>query len=560
MEITENSSTGLKRAFTLTIPASRIEALIDGEVQKIAPQVRMPGFRPGKVPGNLVRKMHGEQLHAQAINEAVRSGVDTLLREKQLRPAMQPSVNLASDYAQGTDARVDVELEVLPQVTAPSTDGLKLERLTAPVTDEQVDEVLGRIAGQNTRFDDAPEGHAAENGDQVEIDFVGRIDGEEFEGGKAEGAPLTLGSGTFIPGFEDGLIGATSGETRTVPVTFPEDYQAAHLAGKAAEFEVTVRAVRRPGETQLDDAFAKSLGLEGIDKLRELVRGQIEQEHAGLTRTQMKRALLDQLAAGHDFEVPEGMVEAEFNQIWQQLEQEAQRSDDPEAARAELEAERDDYRRIAVRRVRLGLLLSEIGQANNVQISGQEMNALLQQAAQQYRPEDRQRFLEYVQSEPMAAAQLRAPLYEDKVVDFLFDKAEITDREVTRSELEAAIEAEEGATSGAAGEGQAAQSDNTVAAVTDKPAKAGSKKAKAAAPAAETPTAETLAGGDDAVLAEPAKTGATRKGGKKAAATSEAPAADTAPADAAPAADQAVAAEPAKKGASRKGSAKPKAG
>jgi trigger factor len=235
-----------------------------------------------------------------------------------------------------------------------------------------------------------------------------------------------------------------AGEQRTITVTFPADYPAENLKGREAEFDITVQAVKVEGETKLDDDFAKNFGLDGIEKLRDIMRAQLEQETAGLTRTQMKRALLDQLAAGHDFAVPQNMVEAEFSQIWQQLEQEVSRADDPEAAKAEIEAEREDYRRIAERRVRLGLLLSEIGQANNIQISNQEMNMLIQQAAQQYRAEDRQRFIEYVQSEPMAAAQLRAPLYEDKVVDFLFDKAEVTDREVTREQLEAAIEAEEG--------------------------------------------------------------------------------------------------------------------
>jgi len=217
-------------------------------------------------------------------------------------------------------------------------------------------------------------------------------------------------------------------------VTFPENYQADHLAGKEAEFDITVKAVKVETETKVDDEFAGQLGLESLDKLKELLRGQLEQQTAGLTRTQMKRALLDQLAAGHDFEVPEGMVNAEYEQIWAQLQQEAANEEDPEKALKEIEADKDDYRDIAERRVRLGLLLSEIGQANGVEVTGQEMSALIQQAAQQYREEDRERFMQYVQQEPMAAAQLRAPLYEDKVVDFLFDKADVTEREVTQEE------------------------------------------------------------------------------------------------------------------------------
>ena len=443
MQIKETTNQGLKRGYKLTIPAKDIDARIAAELKKIAPTVRMPGFRPGKVPANLLRKMHGEQLHAQAVQESIRESIDSLMKDKALRPAMQPKIALRDDYAEGKDAELTVDLEVLPEVKAPSTEGLAIERLVVPVKDAEVDEALARIAGQSKSYTDARKGRKAETGDQLIIDFVGRTGGVEFEGGKAEGAALVLGSGMFIPGFEDQLTGVKAGDTRTITVTFPKDYQAKELAGKEAEFDVTVQAVKVEGESKVDEDFAKNLGFDGLDKLRQLVRGQLEQETNGLTRTQMKRALLDQLAAGHDFEVPEQMVEAEFEQIWAQLEQEAAQSDDPAASRKEIEAEKDDYRRIAVRRVRLGLLLSEIGQANNIQVTNQEMSMLIQQAAQQYRAEDRERFMQFVQNEPMAAAQLRAPLYEDKVVDFLFDKAEITEREVTRAELEAAIEADE---------------------------------------------------------------------------------------------------------------------
>lgn len=445
MQITETTNEGLKRGYKLTVPAKDIDAKVSAEVKKLAPQVRMPGFRPGKVPANLVRKMHGEQMHAQVMNDTIRESVDNLMREKQLRPAMQPKIDLDETYEQGKDVELTVELEILPKVDAPDLGGLKLEKLTVPVTDEQVDEAIGQLTANNKSYKDAPKSKKAADGDQLIIDFVGSIDGVEFEGGKAEGAPLVIGSGQFIPGFEEQLTGVKTGEEKTITVTFPEDYQAKHLAGKAAEFAITVQQVKIEDETKADDEFAKNLGLESLDKLKELLRAQLEQETAGLTRTQMKRALLDQLASGHDFAVPQGMVEAEFEQIWAQLQQEASQSDDPAEAMKEIEAEKDDYRHIAERRVRLGLLLSEIGQSNGVEVSGQEMSMLIQQAAQQYRAEDRERFMQYVQQEPMAAAQLRAPLYEDKVVDFLFDKAEVTEREVTREELEAAIEADEDA-------------------------------------------------------------------------------------------------------------------
>jgi trigger factor len=410
--------------------------------------MKMPGFRPGKVPTNLVRKMHGPALLQDALNTALQEGVQSLIAEQGLRPAMQPQVELAEGYEQGQDAKLTVTLEVLPQVPTPAIDALKLDRLTVPVADEAVDEQLQKFADQQKRWDDAGD-KAAEQGDQVTVDFVGKtMDGVAFEGGSGEDMAVEIGGGRLIPGFEDQLVGVKAGEEKQISVTFPEDYPAKDLAGQPATFDLTIKSVKTAGEAKVDDEMAKNLGLESLEQLRGLLKGQIEQEHNGLTRTYMKRKLLDQLADGHDFEVPPSMVEAEFSQIWAQLEHEATHEEDPEAAKAEMEKERDDYKKIAERRVRLGLLLSEIGQANGVEVTAQEMNRLIAQAAQQYGPEDRQRFIQYVQQEPMAAAQLRAPLYEDKVVDFLFGKAEITDRETTREELEAAIESEDGFATG----------------------------------------------------------------------------------------------------------------
>jgi trigger factor len=443
MQIVETSNEGLKRAYTVKIAAKDIASRIDGEVSRMAPQIRMPGFRPGKVPANLIKKMHGPALHQDALNTSIRDAMDKLVADHKLRPAMQPDVSIGEGYEEGKDAELTVSLEVLPQIEAPSIEGIKLEKLVVPVSDAEVDESAARIAGQQKSFTDAKKGKKAELGDQVVVDFVGKKDGVAFDGGAAENQPIELGAGRLIPGFEEQLVGVKAGEERQIKVTFPADYGAKELAGQDATFDITVHAVKVAGETVVDDDFAKQLGLESLEQLRGLLRGQLEQETAGLTRTQMKRALLDQLAAGHDFEVPPSMVEAEFTQIWQQLEQEAAREEDPAAAKAEIEAEKDEYRAIAVRRVRLGLLLSEIGQANKVDVTAQEMQMLLNQAAQQYRPEDRQRFAEMVQSDPMLAAQLRAPLYEDKVIDFLFDKAEVTERQVTKEELQAAIEAED---------------------------------------------------------------------------------------------------------------------
>ncbi len=500
MQTVETLNEGLKRAYTLTITAKDIDAKVDVELKRLAPQMKMPGFRPGKVPANLIRKMHGPALTQDAVNAAIQEGVQTLVAEKQLRPAMQPSVELEDGYDIGKDAVVKVEMEVLPQVPAPAIDGIKLERLTVPVADEAVTEQLQKFADQQKKWDDAADDYVAKMGDLVTVDFVGKTaDGVAFEGGTGTDMGVELGAGRLIPGFEDQLVGVKTGDDKVLNVTFPEEYQEKSLAGQPATFDITVKSVKTAGESKIDEDLAKSLGLESLEQLTGLLKGQIEQEHNGLTRTHMKRKLLDQLAEGHDFEVPPSMVEAEFNQIWSQLQHEATHEADPEAAMAEMEGERDDYRKIAERRVRLGLLLSEIGQANGVEVSNQEMQRLLAQAAQQYPAEQRQQFMQYIQQEPMAAAQLRAPLYEDKVVDFLFEKAEITDREATREELEAAIESEDGFASGT----HTHDHDN------HKPKKkAAAKKAK---PASDEAVTEEAPASDAADEAKPAKKAAAKK-------------------------------------------------
>jgi trigger factor len=440
----ETQNEGLKRAFMLTIPAEDIEARVEKEVKRIAPQVRMPGFRPGKVPPNLIKKMHGESLRGEALNGAVQDGVQQLLSEQNIRPALQPQVELNENYEPGKDAEVTVSLEALPEVPAAQIDELELERLTVEPDENAVQQQLEQIASQSKRWDDAPKKHSAANGDLVVMDFDGKVGGKPFEGGQGEDMQVELGTGRLIPGFEEQLIGAKAGDAREVKVTFPDDYPVENLKGKDAVFAVTVKAVKTAGETKINNEFAKSLGLSDLDQLKGLVRDQLAQELNGLTRTHMKRQLLDTLAERHDFPVPESMVEAEFQNILSQLRHEASHEADPEAALAEIEKEAGDYRRIAERRVRLGLLLSEIGAANGVEVSDQEMRNLIAQAASQYQGQDRDRFLQLVQQEPMFAAQLRAPLYEDKVVDFLFSKADITDRTATREQLEADLESEEG--------------------------------------------------------------------------------------------------------------------
>ena len=386
MQTVETLNEGLKRAYKLTIPAAEIEAKVAGEIKRVAPQIKMPGFRPGKVPANLVRKMHGPAIMQDALNTSIQQGVQGLLAEHRLRPALQPAVELGEGYEAGKDAEINVTLEVLPDVPAPAIEGLKLERLTVPIADEAVDEQLQKFADGQKHWDDAGD-KAAATGDLVTMDFVGKTaDGVAFPGGTGTDMAVELGSGRLIPGFEDQVIGAIAGEERQIAVTFPADYNEKALAGQPATFDLTIKSVKTSAEARIDEDLAKNLGLESLDQLKGLIRGQIEQEASGLTRTHMKRKLLDQLAEGHDFPVPPSMVDAEFNQIWQQLEHEATHEADPDKARAEMESEREDYRRIAERRVRLGLLLSEIGTTNGVEVSQQEMNALIQQAAQQYGP------------------------------------------------------------------------------------------------------------------------------------------------------------------------------
>ena len=442
MQIAETLNQGLRREYSLVIPAATLAARVDARLAEVSKTIRMPGFRPGKVPPNLVRKMHGEALRGEALQAAVNDGVQQLLNEHKLRPANQPQIDLEGDMSEGNDVGFKVAMEILPTVDDIKIDDLALEKLIVGADDAAMDEALKRLAGQAQRTEEAPAKHKAKVGDTVVIDFEGRVDGELFDGGKGEGMRVTIGSGQLIPGFEDQLVGAKANDERVVKVTFPDDYNVAYLKGKPAEFAIVVQGIETPVETTIDDDFAKNFGIDSLDALKEILKDQLDAELGGLTRTHMKRKLLDTLASRHDFDVPESMVDGEFDQIWAQLEQEAAQDADPDTARAQLETEREDYRRIAVRRVRLGLLLSEIGQRHNITVTQPEMNRLIGQEASRY-PGEQQKVVKFFQENPMAAAQLRAPLYEDKVVDFLLSKAEITERSVTRADLEAAIEDED---------------------------------------------------------------------------------------------------------------------
>lgn len=437
MKITETLSDGLKRAYDVVIPASELESRLDVEVANVAKKIRMPGFRPGKVPLNLVKKMHGKSLTGQVLEAAINEGSQKVIADNMLRPALQPKVDVVK-YEEASDLEFKMELEILPDVPPVSFDGIKLEKLVVPVADSEVEEALTKLAAQQKNFETADAKRKAATGDALIIDFLGKLDGVPFEGGKGEAVQLELGSGMFIPGFEEQLVGAKAGDERLLTVTFPDNYQAENLKGKAATFDVVVKEVKTAKPVEVNEEFAKNFGLDSLDKLKELLKGQLEREHDGLTRTYLKRKLLDSLAGDHDFPVPVSMVDAEFEQIWRQLEQEVAGD---EAEKAKLEAERDDYRAIAVRRVRLGLILSEVGQKANVQINQQEMNRLITQEAMKYRGQEQQ-VMKFFQENAMAAAQLRAPLYEEKVVDHILTLVETAERTVTKDELEAAIQDE----------------------------------------------------------------------------------------------------------------------
>jgi trigger factor len=522
MQIAEINNQGLRRAYSLVIPADAIAVRLETRLAEVAKTIKMPGFRPGKVPANLVKKMHGAALRGEALQAALNDGVNKVIADHGLRPATQPQVDVDGELSDDGDARFTVSLEILPTIDDVKTDDLALEKLVVPADDAAMDAALARLAESAQRSEPAAEGHEAQTGDTVVIDYEGTVDGVKFDGGTGEGMRVKIGSGQLIPGFEEQLVGAKAGERRTISVTFPADYGAANLAGQPAQFAISVTGVEVPVETAIDDEFAKGFGLDSLDALKEILKDQLDAELGGLSRTHMKRKLLDTLASRHDFDVPESMVDAEFEQIWQTLEAEAAREADPAAAKAEIEAEREDYRRIAVRRVRLGLLLSEIGQRNGVTVSQAEMNRLIGQEASRYAPAEQQKVVKFFQENAMAAMQLRAPLYEDKVVDFLIGKAALTERSVTREELESAISSED-ETPGGHVHGPDCDHDHdhdhAPAETAAKPKKAAAKKAKAPEPAAEAPAE---------AAAEPVKKAPAKKA--KAAAAEPAAEAEAAPA------------------------------
>ncbi len=434
MQVTETNSNGLKRDFKIVIPAGDIATRVDSRLGEIAKTVKIPGFRPGKVPQQIVRQRYGEAVNGEVLEALVNESVGAMLSERQLTPALQPKVDL-TDYEKDKDLEFTVSMEVLPEITAMDLSTLSLERVVAKVPEEDIDEAIQRFAEHRENTTEVK--RAAKSGDVVTIDFVGKKDGVAFEGGSANGYDLKLGSGSFIPGFEDQLIGKKAGNTAVVKVTFPEGYGNAELAGQPAEFDVTVHAVKETSPAEINDELAKVLGMDDLPALREAVRGELSRELDNLSRMTIKRKLLDALAEAHDFEVPEGLVDHEFNGIWQQFEQEKARGNlDPEDAGKDEDTLKAEYRALAVRRVRLGLLMADIGKKNNLTISQEDLNRALMEEARRF-PGQEHMVFQYFQKNPQALDSLRAPIFEEKVVDFILGQAKVTEKEVSAAELKA---------------------------------------------------------------------------------------------------------------------------
>ena len=442
MQIVEKSGEGLSRVYGVTVPAGELAKRLDARIAEIAPQMNIKGFRKGKVPPAHVRRVHGKALMAEVIEQALNETTQKVLDDNKLRPASQPDLKPESDMekvmAGGVDLSYELSLELMPDFEPIDIAGIKLTRPVYSPSEKEVDEALADLAKQARTF--APrtgKSLKAKDGDQVLIDFVGSVDGVEFPGGKGEGFELTLGSGQFIPGFEGQLVGAKPGDDVTVKVTFPTPYQSEELAGKDAEFAVKVHEVRAPVDAEPDDELAKRLGLSDLATLKETLSKNLQQGYDNQSRFKLKRALLDELDKGHAFDLPPKMVDAEFAGIWQQVEQDkAAGGLPPEDADKSDDQLKDEYRRIAERRVRLGLVLAEIGRRDNVQVTDQELMQAMQREAMQYGQQAQQVF-EFFRSNPNAQAQLRAPLYEDKVVELIFAKATIKDKKVSKKEIEA---------------------------------------------------------------------------------------------------------------------------
>jgi len=433
MNITETSTEGLARTFKVVVTAQEIEEKVKGRLEELRRTVQLPGFRPGKVPVAVIRQRYGASVLSEALEEAVSDTSRQAIADRALRVALQPKIAV-DKYEENGDLEYTMTVEVLPDIEPGDLSGLELEKPVAPVDDAAVDEALARLAGTRGNTEPVTEDRAAAEGDTVVIDFAGTVDGEARPGMDGKDFPLELGSGQFIPGYEEQLVGAKAGEHRSVTVTFPADYHAAELAGKEAVFEVDVKELRSTVPAAVDDELAKGFGLDSLDKLKETIREKMTADYGGVSRLRVKRQLLDKLAETHGFPVPEGMVEVEFESIWRRLQDEIKSGNAGEDANKSEDELKAEYRAIAVRRVRLGLLLAEIGRRANVQVTQDEINRALINEARRWPGQERQVF-DFFKANPQAIENLRAPIFEDKVVDHILEQAKVTERTVSVEEL-----------------------------------------------------------------------------------------------------------------------------
>ncbi len=442
MQVTETTNEGLKREFRVTLPATDLDARLTERLTEMKDRVRINGFRPGKVPVDHLKKVYGRAVMAETIEQMVRETNTKILTDRGLKLAMEPKITLPEDQSEvenvisgKTDLSYTVAVEVVPQIALADFKAIKLEKIVADVADLEVDEGVRRLAEQNRTYTARPEGAKAESGDRVIISFKGTVNGEAFEGGSGDDVPVKIGANVFLPGFEDQLLGIAAGDSRTVNVTFPADYAAEKLAGQAASFEVVAKAVEQPNELTIDDAFAASLGIESLDKLKQAVKERIAQEYAGASRQKLKRELLDKLDVLHKFEAPPSLVEQEFTNVWNTVlaDLKAQNRTFEQEGTTEDKA-REEYRSIADRRVRLGLVLAGIGDKNNIKVNDDEVARAVMERARQYPGREREVW-DYYQKNYNALATVRAPIFEEKVVDFIVELADVVEKKVTKDEL-----------------------------------------------------------------------------------------------------------------------------
>lgn len=442
MQVTESENTGLKRTLKVVVGAEELGAKFSSRLADLKDKVELKGFRKGKVPEAHLKKVYGRSVMSEVLQETIRESSSNALKERKERPAAMPDISMTEDQSEieqvlngKADLTYSMTFEVIPEIKVTDLKALKIEKLVADVTDADVDEAMTKIAARNISYD-VEEGRAAEKDDQVTIDYKGLLNGEEFEGGTGEDLALVIGNASFIPGFEDGLLGIKGGDERTINCTFPKDYQADHLAGKDVVFEVKAKSVGKPGEPKIDDDFAKALGVEGgLDKLKEIIRAQVEQEHQSVAYMHTKKDVLDLLEKSHEFELPPSLVAREFDGIWKEVNERLKQSgktfEDEDKSEAE---QREEYQKIAERRIRLGLVVAEIGDKNNIDVTQDELRQALVEEARRY-PGQEKNVYEYYEKTPGALDQLRAPLFEDKVIAHILSEADVKEKSVTREEL-----------------------------------------------------------------------------------------------------------------------------